>query len=350
MTNKYIIRFVNVNKTYEGKVKAVDNISFDVSSGKLLALLGSSGCGKTTTLRLIAGLERPDSGEIWLNDQLVAGPNTWVEPEKRKVGMVFQDYALFPHMSVESNVAFAIPHLPRREKRERIQEMLSLVGLGSHGKRFPHQLSGGQQQRVALARALAPHPEVVLLDEPFSNLDAALRQTTRTEVRHILKNAAATTVFVTHDQEEALSIADEIAVIKGGKLLQIGSPRQVYMRPAARAVADFIGGANFVRGTADGEHVETILGNLPLYERASGDVDVMLRPEQVRLLPQSDAPYTVQTLQFLGHGQLVDISLDNGHMIQARVPINSPIEEGMAVNVRVDGAVMAYSIAERGTR
>lgn len=345
-----IIRFVNVNKSYEGNVKAVDNISFEVSGGTLLALLGSSGCGKTTTLRLIAGLERPDTGEIWLNGNLVAGPNTWVEPEKRQVGMVFQDYALFPHMSVESNVAFAIPNLPRREKRERIMEMLRLVGLAEHSKRFPHQLSGGQQQRVALARAMAANPTVVLLDEPFSNLDAALRQSTRTEVRNILKKAAATTVFVTHDQEEALSIADEIAVIKAGEMLQIGSPRRVYMRPAVRAVADFIGGANFVPGTAHGDHVTTIFGELPLLDAVQGEVDVMLRPEQLQLQPHAEAPYTIKTLQFLGHGQLVDIHVENGQHIQARIPVHSPLEVGMQVAVQVEGAVMAYSTAARGTR
>jgi iron(III) transport system ATP-binding protein len=345
-----IIRFVNVNKTYEGKVKAVDDMSFEVRSGTLLALLGSSGCGKTTTLRLIAGLERPDSGEIWLNEQLVAGSNAWVEPEKRKVGMVFQDYALFPHMSVESNVAFAIPELSRREKKQRISDMLHLVGLGEHGKRFPHQLSGGQQQRVALARAMAANPAVVLLDEPFSNLDAALRQSTRTEVRAILKKAAATTVFVTHDQEEALSIADEIAVIKSGELLQLGSPRRVYMRPAVRAVADFIGGANFVPGTAHGDRVRTIFGDLPLLTPAHGDVDVMLRPEQIQLEPQPQAPYTIDMLQFLGHGQLVDIHIKNGQKIQARIPVHSPLEVGMRVNIQVEGSVMAYSIKGNGTR
>ena len=304
-----IIQLNNVCKSYDSNSLAVDNISIDVQRGTVLALLGWSGCGKTTTLRLIAGLERPDSGEVWLNGTLVSDRNTWIAPEKRKIGMVFQDYALFPHMTVEANIAFSIKSLPRRERQDRIREMLELAGLQGYGKRFPHELSGGQQQRVALVRALAADPAVVLLDEPFSNLDAALRKQTRSEVRRILKDSGTTTVFVTHDQEEAMSIADEVAVIRSGQILQVGSPRQVYLHPENRAVAEFVGEANFLPGVAYGDHVKTLIGSLPLINETRGDVDVLLRPEQLQLVAQTESDAVVRTLQFLGYTQLADIQI-----------------------------------------
>ena len=342
MTQNPIIRFNDVSKTYDGNVKAVEKLSFSVSSGTLLAFLGASGCGKTTTLRLLAGLERPDEGEIWLNDTLVSSKQHWVVPEKRAIGMVFQDYALFPHMNVQANIAFALKGTPRREKQQRIEAMLDLVGLPELAKRFPHQLSGGQQQRVALARALAPNPSVVLLDEPFSNLDAALRKVTRTEVRDILKRAGATTVFVTHDQEEALSIADEVAVMRGGDLLQIGSPRDVYLRPQHKAVAAFVGDANFIAGEANGTYAETILGNVPLENALHGAVDVMLRPEMITLTHDASSAHKIAHVQFLGYGQLVVVQLETGAKLQVRTPLHNTFEIGETVTLQVDGVAMAY--------
>lgn len=343
MTTPAIIRFANVTKSYDSSVRAVEDLSFAVEPGTLLALLGASGCGKTTTLRLLAGLERPDSGEIWLNGELVSSKQHWIEPEKRAIGMVFQDYALFPHMSVQANIAFALKKMARREKNERIAAMLDLVGLPNMGKRFPHQLSGGQQQRVALARALAPAPTVVLLDEPFSNLDAALRKSTRTEVRQILKAAGTTTVFVTHDQEEALSIADQVAVMRGGHLLQIGTPREVYLQPRQKAVAAFVGDANFINGYARGDVAETEIGNIPLLQPQEGQVEVLLRPEMLSLEADDNSPYQVQHVQFLGYGQLIDVQIGTRQYLQVRSPLHNSFVVGMRVRLRTEGATIAYS-------
>jgi len=243
-----IIQLTDISKRY-GDVNAVDHISLAVAQGEILVLLGPSGCGKTTTLRLIAGLERPDSGEVLLNGAVVAGKR-WVEPENRHIGLVFQDYALFPHLSVEANVNFGLRGWSRGDKSTRVNKLLDLVGLPNLGKRMPHELSGGQQQRVALARALAPKPDVILLDEPFSNLDAALRTQVRMEVRDILKETGTTAVFVTHDQEEALSLSDQVAVMFDGLIAQFGPPQQVYVHPSSPEVAAFVGEANFIPGEA----------------------------------------------------------------------------------------------------
>ncbi|PJF43233.1 MAG: ABC transporter ATP-binding protein [Phototrophicales bacterium] len=339
-----VIRLINVTKQYDNSVLAVDSVSFEVQAGTLLALLGASGCGKTSTLRLIAGLERPSSGEIWLNDRLVAGNGVWVEPEKRRVGMVFQDYALFPHMTVTDNILFALKDFPRRERKARVQEMLELVGLPDMGRRYPHQLSGGQQQRVALARALAPSPDIVLLDEPFSNLDAALRRSTREEVRQILKSANTTTVFVTHDQEEALAIADQVAVLREGCLLQIGTPRELYNQPNQKAVAAFIGEANFVEGKALGQYVQTALGNLPLHHHQHGRVEVLIRPESLMLHPKADGAFRIKHVQFLGFDQFVTIPLPDKTEIYARVRSHIELIPDMPVDIQVQGNVCAYPL------
>ncbi len=226
-----------------GQKRAVDRVDLLVERGVVCALLGPSGCGKTTTLRLIAGFERPDAGTVAVADRTVAGDRAFVAPERRRIGMVFQDYALFPHLSVEGNVAYA---LGRGHESGRVAEVLRLVGLDRMGHRFPHELSGGEQQRVALARALAPTPEVILLDEPFSNLDASLRARVRQEMREILVAAGVTALFVTHDQEEALSLADRVAVMRDGRIEQEGTPEEVYGRPTTRWVADFLGDAEVV--------------------------------------------------------------------------------------------------------
>ncbi|MCU0498448.1 MAG: ABC transporter ATP-binding protein [Anaerolineae bacterium] len=332
-----------LKKVYKsfGSHAAVNALDLTVCDGMLLVLLGPSGCGKTTTLRLIAGLDAPDRGEVWIDGELVAGKGVLIPPEKRRIGMVFQDYALFPHMTIAANIAFALNGA--KNAKQRIGEMLDLVGLGGKAERYPHQLSGGEQQRVALARALAPRPAVVLLDEPFSNLDAALRKEMRQEIKRILREAQTTAVFVTHDQEEALSLADCVAVMKQGQLLQVGSPQTVYLRPENREVADFLGEANFLPGVADGKCVLCALGQLQLATPIQGDVEVMLRPEALRLEVDSRGDGVVSEVKFFGHDQIVTVCLESGLVVQARAwGITSEFEVGARVHVTLCGKAMAY--------
>ncbi len=254
------IELRNVSKVYPGAaVRAVDALDLRIAQGEILSLLGPSGCGKTTTLRLVAGFESPDRGAILFNQKNVAA----VPPEKRHIGMVFQDYALFPHLNVRGNVGFGLKK--RKHRRRRIEEMIELVGLSGMEGQMPHQLSGGQQSRVALARALAPEPAVILLDEPFSSLDADLRVRMQEDVTSIIKRAGATALFVTHDQREAMTISDRIAVMENGRLQQVGTPREIYQHPETEFVAGFVGRSNILRGRigADGCSIVTAFGVLP---------------------------------------------------------------------------------------
>ena len=253
----------NVSKTYPGAgAPALDALSLSIDPGSVVTLLGPSGCGKTTTLRLIAGFERPDSGTVTIGDRVVAGPGAWIPPERRGVGMVFQEHALFPHLDVARNVGFNLPH---DEKVARIRDALALVGLAGYDQRMPHELSGGQQQRVALARALAARPHVVLFDEPFASLDADLRLHMRVEVRRILTDAGITAVFVSHDQSDALAISDTIVVMRDGRIEQVGTPREIYQFPHTRFVAEFVGRTNLLSGHIgqDGDSVVTDIGVAP---------------------------------------------------------------------------------------
>lgn len=259
----YDIELKSVTKTYIGsKESAVKRISLKVEKGSIVTLLGPSGCGKSTTLRLIAGFERSDEGSISIAGKTVSDGRTWIAPEKRGVGMVFQDYALFPHLNVFNNIGF---NYKGRDRKERINEVLQLVSLKGYENRYIHELSGGQQQRVALARALAKRPAVVLLDEPFSNLDADLRICMRVEVKRIIKEAGATAVFVSHDQKDALSISDKIIVMKDGVIQQVGTPREIYQYPENRFVASFVGQSNILEGVIgqDGTSVLTTIGKIP---------------------------------------------------------------------------------------
>ncbi|HZX00311.1 MAG TPA: ABC transporter ATP-binding protein, partial [Trueperaceae bacterium] len=247
-----------------------------------------SGCGKTTLLRLIAGFERLDGGSVEVAGKVVASEAVMTRPEHRRIGFVFQDFALFPHLTVLDNVAFGLSGT-RAEKRARAAEVLALVGLTVFDSRFPHQLSGGQQQRVALARALAPQPHILLLDEPFSNLDASLRGSTRDEVRSILARSGITVVMVTHDQEEALAFGDRVAVMRDGRIEQVGTPEQVYFHPGTAFVASFLGRTNLLRGLADGRTATTTIGAVPLSGSAEGRVIISLRPDHLELVPAAHA-------------------------------------------------------------
>jgi iron(III) transport system ATP-binding protein len=306
-----------------GRVRAVDGLDLAAPAGQITALLGPSGCGKTTALRLISGFERPDRGTVELAGKTLSGNGTFVSPEKRRIGLVFQDYALFPHLDVAGNIAYA---LPSGASRSRVDELLELVGLSGTGGRSPHELSGGQQQRVALARALAADPDAILLDEPFSNLDAALRDRMRREVRQILLDSGATSIFVTHDQEEALSIADRVAVMRDGRIAQIGMPEEVYGRPASHWVAEFLGEADILPAMAGESSVECELGTLPIDAPFKGPAEVIVRPESVGMA-SGPGPGGVTTRkakvlkrEFYGHDQLLHLELESGLRLRSRRP------------------------------
>ncbi|GAA1624137.1 ABC transporter ATP-binding protein [Catellatospora bangladeshensis] len=327
-----------------GQVKALDGADLAVPGGTLTAVLGPSGCGKTTLLRCVAGFERLDAGEIALGDRPVSGPRAHVPAHRRGVAVVPQDGALFPHLDVAGNVGYGLDAAARRAGR--IDEVLELVGLAGYGSRLPHQLSGGQQQRVAVARALAPRPRLVLLDEPFSALDAGLRAEVRADVRAALHADGATAVLVTHDQGEALSMADQVVVMHRGRVRQQGTPLQVYRTPADPWVAAFVGDAVLLTATADGGGARTPLGALDLHQPCTGTTTVLVRPEQIRVLPPGDAaaavPATVRRHLFHGHDAVLDLTLDDGTPVTARL-LDDPREfsPGTRVALTVSGPAHA---------
>jgi iron(III) transport system ATP-binding protein len=328
-----------LSKWYD-RTLAVDSVDLELPVGQFLALLGPSGCGKSTTLRLIAGFEVPDAGLVEIGGQVMARAGRMVPPERRRVGMVFQEGALFPHMTVAANIAYGIPRASDRDRR--IAEMLEVVGLGGYGARMPHELSGGQQQRVALARALAPGPTVVLLDEPFSNLDAGLRARLRGEVRAILRQAQATAIFVTHDQDEALSLADQVAVMWEGRIIQRAAPEELYLSPSTRDVAAFLGEANFLPGQADGSSVTTELGPLITSSPATGRVDALVRPEAVTFAVDPESPIAVTDMEYYGHDRMYVVRLASGTALKCRITGESPIRIGDRVRVEVHGPVSTF--------
>lgn len=321
---------------YFGRVAALSDLTLHVAKGEFLALLGPSGCGKTTTLRLIAGLEEPDTGTVAIGGKIVAGTR-WVPPEKRGVGIVFQDYALFPHMTALKNVAFGLRGRRREELKTKAMESLELVGLAGMEGRYPHELSGGQQQRVALARALAPGAEVILLDEPFSNLDVDLRARVRAEVKGILACAGATVVFVTHDQDEALSMGDRIGVMNAGRLEQVAAPEAIFHRPVTPFVAQFIGTADFLPGVVRDMAIVTEVGRLPLREglRTGTKVKVVLRPDFTDIRPAVDGVAVIVDRVFQGVHYLYSVRLASGATLRCLQHHNQVYALGTRVAVTV---------------
>ncbi|MEV6865076.1 ABC transporter ATP-binding protein [Streptosporangium subroseum] len=329
-----------------GSLRALTDVDLQVPARSLTAILGPSGCGKTTLLRLVAGFTTPDTGTIALGDLLVSEPHTAVPPRRRRIGYVPQEGALFPHLRVADNITFGLPPAARRS-RERLTELLDLVELhASTAERYPHELSGGQQQRVALARALAPRPSIVLLDEPFSSLDANLRLSTGRAVAQALHAAGATAVLVTHDQNEALSLADQVAVMSEGRLVQVGSPDTVYATPADPAVARFVGDAVLLPAVITGHTARCALGALTVRgEPAQGRAQVLIRPEQIEILDDdTGVPAVVSTVTYFGHDATAALTIQpHGPDLIARVSGTRTPRPGAHVHLSVNGLVTAFA-------
>ena len=329
-----------VSRHFPG-VAAVDRLSLVVGEGRIGCLLGPSGSGKTTVLRAIAGFERPDSGEVLAGGEMLSGRGTWVPPERRRIGMVFQDFALFPHLSAVANVAFGLRDADRGSRRSRAIELLALVGLAAEVDRFPHELSGGQQQRVALARALAPRPRLVLLDEPFSNLDADVRMELAQYVRTALVAEGATALLVTHDQREAFAIADEIGVLRAGRLEQWDAPWKLYHSPATRFVADFVGEGSFIPGTVLGPgrvstELGVIEGQLTTEQPPGTHVDLLLRPDDVIHDDSSELQAEVVERAFRGAQFRYKLKLPSGATALSFVPSHHDHAIGERIGIRLD--------------
>ena len=312
-----ILQLSHVSCAYEAQIPAVHDISLSVNQGQILCLLGPSGCGKTTTLRAVAGFEKVTAGEIFLNKELVSTSTIHLAPEKRRVGMVFQDYALFPHLCVADNITFGLQSWKADARQERIGTMLELVGLEGLERRYPHELSGGQQQRVALARALAPNPVLLLMDEPFSNLDPDMTEKMRKELYSLLRQTNTTSILVTHDHDEAFAMADQVAVLQEGCLVQCDTPETIYHLPSCPFVAEFVGQADFIPGFVQNGNIETELGVFPNQGRYQGnpDVLVMVRPDDLQIAQVGTGNARIESRQFKGSENLYGIRLASGKLV-----------------------------------
>ena len=347
-----ILSLSNVEKRY-GSVLAAIDVTFDVRPGELLVLLGPSGCGKSTLLRLISGLEAPDHGRITSNGRVLSDTGLLVPPEQRHISLVFQDNALFPHMTVRDNVSFGLPNHDTGARKRVVADALNMVQLGDVGHRYPHELSGGQQQRVALARALAPQPKLVLLDEPFSDLDRTLRIGLREEVRAVLKANGTSTILVTHDQEEALAVGDRIAVQRAGRIEQIGAPEELFSAPRSRFVAEFVGETDFIRGEITADGIQTELGVL---EQSNGapvgtTVDIAIRADDVAITADPNGAGTVVSRVFTGTQNVYRVRLGSGQIVRSLQPHTLALTEGTSVQVRAEpGHNLACFPAGKGSR
>ena len=319
-----------------GALPAIDDVSLTVAPGEILCLLGASGCGKSTLLRMIAGVERPDQGRILLDGREVCGPSSFVPPEQRGVGLVFQDYALFPHLSVAENVMFGLRHMPKAHARALAMRALTRVSLARYADDYPHQLSGGEQQRVALARALAPRPSVILMDEPFSNLDQRLRETIREQTIALLRDEGISAVVVTHDPEEAMQIADSIALMNAGRIVQTGTPEQLYNHPASLFVARFFCDVNEIAAECRSGQIDTPLGRFPAPSAMSdGPCVLCIRPQAITPDPDG-VPVEFVSRQFLGHDDRLRLRLpQSGQLIHARLSHTGPLKTGQMLRVGV---------------
>ena len=328
----------NIVKHFHGaQYSAVNDISFELKEDEILAIVGPSGCGKTTSLRLIAGLERLDSGFIRLNDRIVASDSVFIPPEQRGVGMVFQDHALFPHLTVFENIAFGLRGQKASDIKASVGEMLHLVGLLPLSKRYPHELSGGERQRVALARALAPHPVLLLMDEPFSSLDADLRAEMREHVRSILKSMRASVIFVTHDQDEALFMGDRLAVLQNGQLEQIGTPEEIFHESTTRFVAEFMGDSDFLKGEVVSGGIQTEIGflNQIIGLPDSSLVEVSLRADDIEFEIEESGNSVIAERFFRGAFNLYRLRLNSGQIIHALTDHTKILPVGARVQAHI---------------
>ena len=325
-----IIRARSVTKSYGSEI-VLSDFNLDVWNGSIVGILGISGSGKTTALRLLAGFDKPDTGIIEMRNRVISSEDTFLPPEERNVGMVFQDYALFPHLNVEKNISFG---LSRDEiKSGRLEEVLSMCNLETYRNKFPQELSGGQQQRVSLARALAPKPEVILLDEPFTSLDAHMARDLREEVVSLLRQTETTAIIVTHDQEEALSVCDVVSVLENGSIIQSATPQEIYLNPVSQTVANSVGDPNILKGFSVDGRVETSLGTF--VTAYNGALDVSIRPECIELLLDSEGSYVVKECTFYGHDQVISFQNSKGEVFRARSLPNTIYEAGDKVNINI---------------